>query len=191
MKGGVFMILVNIVNISLSNMGFVIFLRGRTEGDKRTLPIFIGATEAQAIALHLDRVAAPRPLTHDLLKTIMDNLECRMKRAEICALRDNTFFAKLILEWNGTESEIDARPSDAIALALRFAAPIYAAEEVMDAAGVILDETAGGKANAAPPGQRLAPLEALKQKLAKAVAEERYEDAAALRDELKKLSQTN
>ena len=185
------MILVNIVNISLSNMGFVIFLRGRTEGDKRTLPIFIGATEAQAIALHLDRVAAPRPLTHDLLKTIMDNLECRMKRAEICALRDNTFFAKLILEWNGTESEIDARPSDAIALALRFAAPIYAAEEVMDAAGVILDETAGGKANAAPPGQRLAPLEALKQKLAKAVAEERYEDAAALRDELKKLSQTN
>ncbi len=185
------MIPVNIINISLSNMGFVIFLRGKTEGNKRTLPIFIGATEAQAIALHLDRVVAPRPLTHDLLKTIMDNLECRMKRVEICALHENTFFAKLILEWNGTESEIDARPSDAIALALRFAAPIYVAEEVMDTAGVIPDETAAGKANAAPPGQRLAPLEALKQKLAKAVAEERYEDAAALRDELKKLSQTN
>ena len=185
------MILVNSMHVSLSNMGFVVFLRNGT--DKRTLPIFIGAPEAQAIALHLDRVTVPRPLTHDLLKTVMDNLECRMKRAEICALRENTFFAKLILEWNGTESEIDARPSDAIALALRFTAPIYVAEEVMEAAGVILNEATGGGAspNAEPPSHRLAPAEALKQKLAKAVAEERYEDAAALRDELKKLSQTN
>ncbi|MCX6991762.1 MAG: bifunctional nuclease family protein [Kiritimatiellaeota bacterium] len=187
------MILVNIMNVSLSNMGFVIFLRGRTDTDKRTLPIFIGIPEAQAIALHLDHVTVPRPLTHDLLKTVMDNLECRMKRAEICALRENTFFAKLILEWNGVESEIDARPSDAIALALRFTAPIYVAEEVMETAGVILDETTGSgmSPNAVPPHPRLAPVEALKQKLDKAVAEERYEDAAALRDELKKLSQTN
>ena len=187
------MILVNIMNVSLSNMGFVVFLRSGTDADKRTLPIFIGATEAQAIALHLDRVAVPRPLTHDLLKTIMDNIECRMKRVEICALRENTFFAKMILEWNGVESEIDARPSDAIALALRFTAPIYVAEEVMDAAGVILNETTegGAGANAEPPSHRLAPAEALKQKLAKAVEEERYEDAATLRDELKKLSQTN
>ena len=187
------MILVNIMNVSLSNMGFVVFLRSGTDTDKRTLPIFIGAPEAQAIALHLDRVAVPRPLTHDLLKTVMDNLECRMKRAEICALRENTFFAKLILEWNGVESEIDARPSDAIALALRFTAPIYVAEEVMEAAGVILNETTEGATapNAEPTNPRLAPAEALKQNLAKAVAEERYEDAAGLRDELKKLSQTN
>ena len=186
------MILVNNMHVSLSNMGFVVFLRSGT--DKRTLPIFIGAPEAQAIALHLDRVTAPRPLTHDLLKTIMDNLECRMKRVEICALRENTFFAKLILEWNGVESEIDTRPSDAIALALRCTAPIYVAEEVMEAAGVLLDEMTGsGPAaqNAAAPQHRLAPAEALKQRLAKAVAEERYEDAAALRDELKKLAQTN
>ena len=187
------MILVNSMNVSLSNIGFVVFLQSGTDAEKRTLPIFIGATEAQAIALYLDRVAVPRPLTHDLLKTIMDNLECRMKRAEICALRENIFFAKLILEWNGVESEIDARPSDAIALALRFTAPIYVAEEVMEAAGVMLDETTEGGAvpNAEPPSHRLAPAEALKQKLAKAVAEERYEDAAALRDELKKLAQAN
>ncbi len=187
------MILVNIMKVSLSNMGFVVFLRNGTDTDKRTLPIFIGATEAQAIALHLDRVTVPRPLTHDLLKTVMDNLECRMKRAEICALRENTFFAKLILEWNGVESEIDARPSDAIALALRCTAPIYVAEEVMEAAGVMLDETTGGgtDSNAEPPNHRLAPAEALKQKLAKAVAEERYEDAAVLRDELKKMAPTN
>ncbi|MFH1476457.1 MAG: bifunctional nuclease family protein [Verrucomicrobiota bacterium] len=187
------MILVNIMNISLSNMGFVVFLRSGTDADQRTLPIFIGAPEAQAIALHLDHVTVPRPLTHDLLKTVMDNLECRMKRAEICALRENTFFAKLILEWNGVESEIDARPSDAIAMALRFTAPIYVAEEVMEAAGIILNETTEGGAgtNAGPLSHRLAPVELLKQKLAKAVAEERYEDAATLRDELKKLSQTN
>ncbi len=186
------MILVNNMHVSLSNMGFVVFLRSGT--DTRTLPIFIGAPEAQAIALHLDRVTVPRPLTHDLLKTIMDNIECRMKRVEIYALRESTFFAKLILEWNGVESEIDARPSDAIALALRFTAPIYVAEEVMEAAGVLLDATTGSgptAQNAEAPSHRLAPTEALKQKLAKAVAEERYEDAAVLRDELKKLSQTN
>lgn len=187
------MIPVNIINISLSNMGFVVFLRGEDKTDKRTLPIFIGATEAQAIALHLDQVAIPRPLTHDLLKTVMDNLECRMKRAEICTLRDNTFYAKLILEWNGMESEIDARPSDAIALALRFKAPLYVAEEVMEAAGILLNEMAGNGAgpHAEPAQHYVAPVEALKQKLDKAVAEERYEDAAKLRDELKKLSQTN
>jgi len=187
------MILVNIMNVSLSNMGFVVFLRSGTGADKRTLPIFIGATEAQAIALYLDHVTVPRPLTHDLLKTIMDNLECRMKRVEICALRENTFFAKLITEWNGMESEIDARPSDAIALALRFAAPIYVADEIMETAGVMFNETAKGGTgpNAEPTSPQLAPAEALKEKLAKAVAEERYEDAAALRDELKKLSQTN
>jgi uncharacterized protein len=185
------MILVNSINISLSNMGFVVFLRGGT--DKRTLPIFIGAPEAQAIALYLDHAAVPRPLTHDLLKTVMDNLECRMKRAEICALRENTFFAKLIMEWNGVESEIDARPSDVIALALRCTAPIYVAEEVMEAAGVSINEATGDETspNAEAPSRQLTPAEALKKKLAKAVAEERYEDAAALRDELKKLSQTN
>ena len=185
------MILVHVMHVSLSNMGFVVFLQNGT--DKRTLPIFIGAPEAQAIALHLDHVAVPRPLTHDLLKTIMDNLECRMQRAEICALQENTFFAKLILEWNGVESEIDARPSDAIALALRFTAPIYVTEEVMDTAGVLLNEMTenGASPNTEAPSQHLTPAETLKQQLAKAVAEERYEDAAALRDKLKKLSQAN
>jgi len=185
------MILVHVANVSLSNMGFVVFLR--SGNDQRTLPIFIGAPEAQAIALRLDRTITPRPLTPDLLKTIMDNLECRMKRAEICALRENTFFAKLILEWNGVESEIDARPSDAIALALRCTAPIYVTEEVMETAGVLLNETPpnGAQPGAAAAGPRLTPAEDLKQRLAKAVAEERYEEAAALRDELKKLAQTN
>lgn len=186
------MILAQVTHVSLSNMGFVVMLQGKGD-DKRTLPIFIGAPEAQAIALHLEHVAVPRPLTHDILKTIMDNLECRMKRIEICALRDSTFFANLILEWNGVESMIDARPSDAIALALRCAAPIYVAEEVMESAGVMLDEATSKSAvpKAEEPAHRLTPAEAIKQRLAQAVAEERYEDAAKLRDELKKLPHSN
>lgn len=188
------MLLVHVTQVSLSNMGFVILLRSKD--DKRTLPIFIGAPEAQSIALHMDHVTVPRPLTHDLMKTILDNLECRMKRVEICALKENTYFAKLILEWNGMESEIDGRPSDGIALALRFNAPIYAAEEVMDAAGMLLDETSAPDINIPPQAKPTSqhpstPSETLKQRLAQAVADERYEDAAALRDELKKLSNTN
>ncbi len=177
------MIPAEVVKVSFSNMGFVVFLR--SPQDPRTLPIFIGAPEAQAIAIILDRVAAPRPLTHDLFKTVLDNLECRVKRVEISGLRDNTFFARLFLESGGRESEIDARPSDALALALRSGAPIFVAEEVMEAAGLVIkDEPADGPK---PPS----PEEDLKRRLAKAVEEERFEDAARLRDELKKLTRDN
>jgi len=184
------MIPVKIAQVSLSNMGFVVFLRN--EQDPRTLPIFIGAPEAQSIAFFLDQVAAPRPLTHDLFKTGLDNLECRMKRVEINALRDNTFYAGLFLECNGMESKIDSRPSDALALALRCSAPIYVAEEVMDAAGVVINEEAEGLPTAgATKLKPLSPADSLKQQIAKAVAEERFEDAARLRDELKKLTNAN
>ena len=183
------MIPVKIAQVSLSNMGFVVFLKGQQ--DPRTLPIFIGAPEAQAIAIFIDQVVPPRPLTHDLFKTVLDNLEGRMKRVEIHTLRDNTFFARLCLEYKGEESAIDARPSDAIALALRCAAPIYVAPEVMDAAGMLVkDEPAGPPSDAGdqPPPT---PGEQLQQKLAKAIAEERFEDAARLRDELKKITHPN
>lgn len=184
------MIPVKIAQVSFSNMGFVVFLR--SPQDPRTLPIFIGAPEAQSIAFFLDHVKAPRPLTHDLFKTILDNLECRMKRVEISALRDNTFYAKLFLECNGMESEIDSRPSDAMALALRCAAPIYVAEEVMDAAGVVLKEEAEDLPKTEATKQKpLSLADSLKQQIAKAVEEERFEDAARLRDELKKLTHTN
>jgi len=178
------MIPVKVTQISLSNMGFVVFLK--EERGERTLPIFIGAAEAQAIAFVLEQVSPPRPLTHDLLKTLMDNLECRLKRIEVCDLKDNTFFAKLRLEWDGLESELDSRPSDAIALALRFEAPIYVAEEVMDEAGAIFKDDSVTR-----EVKKKSPAEALKQKLEKAVVEERYEDAAKFRDELKKLTKSN
>jgi len=182
------MIPVIVSQISLSNMGFVVFLK--PEDGKLTLPIFIGAAEAQAIAFVLENVKPPRPLTHDLLKSLMDNLECRIKRIEICDLRDNTFYAKLLLEWNGAEIELDSRPSDAIALALRFSAPILVADEVMESAGVMLKDQESVRQDNNPQ-RPTSPVKALKQKLEKAVAEERYEDAAKLRDELKKVTNSN
>lgn len=182
------MIQVQVSQVSLSNMGFVVLLK--SPQDPRTLPIFIGAPEAQAIAVVLDHVAVPRPLTHDLFKTVLDNVECRVKRVDISGLRENTFYAKLFLEYGGMESEIDARPSDALALALRCGAPIFAAEEVMESAGVLIPaepERQEDAASKTPP----TPEEALKQRLAKAVEEERFEDAARLRDELKKIANRN
>jgi bifunctional DNase/RNase len=183
------MIAVKVSQISLSNVGFVVFLKA--ENENRTLPIFIGAAEAQAIAFILENVKPPRPLTHDLIKNLMDNLECRIKRIEICDLQDNTFYARLFLEWNGVETELDSRPSDAIALALRFSAPIYVADEVMESAGVTLKEEKSAPGNNKEATKKISPAETLKQRLNKAVEEERYEDAAKLRDELKKLSGSN
>lgn len=180
------MIPVVVKHVFMSNMGFCVLLRG--PGDPRTLPIFVGAPEAQAISLVLEKIAVPRPMTHDLFKQVLDNLECRMKRVEICDLRDNTFYASLILEVNGLESRVDSRPSDAIALALRCAAPLYVAKAVMETAGVELKEETGEPAPAPKP---LSVTEALKQQIAKAVEEERYEDAARLQKELKRQSPAN
>ena len=175
------------VSLSLSNVGFVALLR--PANDKRSLPIFIGAAEAQAIAFQLDKVEVPRPMTHDLLKNLLDCLECRLKRIEICDLQDNTFYARLIIENNAVETAVDSRPSDAIALALRCAAPILVAEEVIDKAGVILPEEAEKKA-AATPKQAEHPesaLEHAQNELQKAIQEERYEEAAKLRDQLRRM----
>lgn len=186
------MIHVTVSQVSFyNNMGFVVLLRGMT--DKRTLPIFIGASEAQSIALFLEHVKAPRPLTHDLFKNVMDNLECRMKRVEVCDLNNNTFYAKLCLECNGMESSIDARPSDAIAIALRFSAPIYVEDKVMNTAGVIINESSTGEKQESRQQKKKqsSPVESLKQQIKKAIKDERYEDAARLRDELKAFTQSN
>jgi len=86
---------VRVEQLFLSNMGFAVLLKGE---DDRALPIMIGAAEAQAIALCINRVEVPRPLTHDLFKNVLDQLDCRLVRMEVCDLKDGTFFARLILE---------------------------------------------------------------------------------------------
>ena len=98
---------------------------------KRFLPILIGPFEATAIALALEGAPVPRPLTHDLMRTILETLEARLEQVVIHDIRESTFFAKLIVRTNGELQEIDARPSDGIALALRMSAPIYVSDKIV------------------------------------------------------------
>jgi bifunctional DNase/RNase len=103
-----------------------------TVNDKRILPIWIDIPEARAIALELEHVATPRPLTHDLIRNIIQGLGATLQRVIITDLRNNTYFAVLFLTLKGQDLQIDARPSDAIAVALRMKAPIYASNQVLD-----------------------------------------------------------
>lgn len=100
-------------------------------GDK-TLPIWIGLLEATAIASELEGIKFSRPMTHDLLKNIMAQIDVKVNKIEVCDLRNNTYFAMIYLDHNGKEIIIDARPSDALALSLRMGAPIFVSEEVMN-----------------------------------------------------------
>lgn len=189
------MIHVKVAGLSLSNLGFVVLLKG--DPDPRTLPIFIGGAEAQSIALWLEKVNIPRPLTHDLLKNLLDCMECRLKRVVIRDVVESTFYAVLVLENGGVEMEVDARPSDAIALGLRCSAPLYVMAQVMEKAAVLLENKEAeaavkseGDGKAPGPGKApSSPLAQLKAKLEKAIAKERYEDAARYRDEIKRYEQ--
>ena len=112
----------------LSNMPIIIL---KDEEDKRSLPIWVGIFEANAIALELEKIATPRPMTHDLIKNILETIEARVTKVVVTDLKENTFFAVLHLQVGETEYTVDSRPSDAIALALRVAAPIYVDEDVV------------------------------------------------------------
>jgi uncharacterized protein len=167
-------------------------------GGKRKLPIIIGSFEAQAIALKLENVKSPRPFTHDLVRSMADTFNISVTEVTIDELRNETFFAKVVCESAGSVHEIDARPSDAIAIAVRCDAPIYVSEEVLNEAGIVDErqpEQPGfgvgvNKAEAAAPAKAAAPptkLDELKQKLSEAISKEDYEKAARIRDEISKL----
>ncbi len=180
-----------------STGGAYAILLKEVEGVRR-LPIIIGAFEAQAIALEMEGIKPPRPLTHDLLKTLVDNLGATVVEIIVSELKENTFYAKIILEASSLTNEIDARPSDAIALAVRTFAPIYVNETVMDAAAFFpSDETEiTGLENTdfesdKKPLSKEAQLAALQSKLREALESEEFERAAKLRDDIKKLSQNN
>ena len=122
------------VRVNLINPNRVVVLKER-ERD-RYLAIVIGGPEADSIAIKLHDRSAPRPLTHDLLKNVIENLGAGVSRILINDLIDQVYYARIVLEIQGRESEIDSRPSDAIALAVRVGASIFVAEEVLDAAGI-------------------------------------------------------
>jgi bifunctional DNase/RNase len=126
------------IRVSLMTQQRVVILKD-LESD-RYLPIWIGPCEAESITIELQGVAVARPLTHDLLKTVVINLGGKVSQVVVNDLRNDTFYARILLSVNGRQMEIDARPSDAIALAVRARVPIYVAEAVMDAASIVPEE---------------------------------------------------
>ena len=121
----------------VTNMPIVIL---KDESDERVLPIWVGIFEANAIALRIEDIETPRPMTHDLLRSFVDTLGAVVEKIVVSELRDNTYFARIHIDVGGAKQEIDSRPSDAIALALRTEAPIYVEQAVLDQARTLDDD---------------------------------------------------
>lgn len=169
--------------LTLSNAGFMVLLR--VEGASKALPIFIGAPEAHSIAQAMGDGNFPRPLTHDLFKSSLEELGSEVVRAMITEAQEGTFYARLVLSRDGEEIDLDARPSDAINMALRFSAPIFIDNDLWEAASVPFEQQEA--TDDEPPKHPTA--EQLQSRLDAALEAEHYEEAAKLRDELKRLRQ--
>lgn len=163
-------------------------------GGKRRLPIIIGGFEAQAIAIQLENMTPSRPLTHDLFKTFAQTFSIQINEVLIYRIVEGVFYAKLVAERDGITEEIDARTSDAIALALRFDCPISTFENILSSYGILLDEeperleTGSTEASESVPEAEFSKhsVEELKQMLEQALEDEDYEKASRLRDEMNK-----
>ena len=152
---GVYMVEMTIESIRVSMLNYQRVVILKEKAAERYLPIWIGPAEADAIAVKLQEVTVPRPLTHDLLSSVINALGASVNSIIVCDLRNDTFFAKIILSVNGKHLEVDSRPSDAIALAVRVKVPIYAEEAVLNKAGIIIDPETGKPA----PAQEIPPEE--------------------------------
>ncbi|MFO8100220.1 MAG: bifunctional nuclease family protein [Salinibacter sp.] len=190
---------VDIIGLSTSpsSGGAYALVLGEVEGNRR-LPIIIGAFEAQAIALELEKIQPPRPMTHDLLRDTFDELEVDVTEVVIDELREGTFFAKIRYRHNGDEHQLDSRPSDAVALAVRVDAPIFVAPKVLDEAGIVAEdesdissitEQAEGASSGGEEETGGTQLERMQKQLEEAVEKEDYEKAAELRDQIERLEQ--
>lgn len=164
----------------------------------RRLPIIIGASEAQSIALEMEGIKPPRPLTHDLMKNIIGAFGGELREIIIDELREGTFYAKISID----SQVIDSRPSDAIALAVRYGVQIYVAAAVMDEAAFVPEEDeeqdqqeqetpppkqSQQKPKQSPAAPKMSRLEQLQQQLKEAIEKEQYERAAQIRDEIRKM----
>ena len=160
------------IRVSLMNYQRVVILKEKMAD--RYLPIWIGAAEAEAIQLKLQGVTVARPLTHDLLRSVIDTLGASINSIIVSDLQNDTFFAKIILNVDGKQMEIDSRPSDALALAVRVEVPIYVEESVLDRAGILLDKETGKPA--------LEDTKRIIDKTGKKVSEEELRKLQAFRD---------
>ena len=182
------------LSTSPSSGGAYALVLGEEDGNRR-LPIIIGAFEAQAIALELEKIQPPRPMTHDLLRDTLESVEASVNEVVIDELREGTFFAKIRYTHSGENDQLDARPSDAVALAVRVDAPIFVAPDVLDEAGIVADDeeegVSGLGAEESSAQEELSsdatPLERMEKELDQAIEEEDYERAAELRDQIEQL----
>ena len=181
------------LSTSPSSGGAYALILKEMNGNRR-LPIIIGAFEAQSIALEMEGIKPPRPLTHDLMKNIIDTFGVSLQDVFINELRDGTFYAKITIEGVSENQEVDSRPSDAIALAVRYGVPIFVAEEVLNEAGIVSDaeeEEAGAPPKGDQPAaikKHATKLDLLQTSLREAIEKEEYEKAAKLRDDIRKLT---
>jgi uncharacterized protein len=152
------MIEVSIAGLGIAPPSSTPLLLLKERDGERVLPIGIGPLEAQAIAMPLQGVRPPRPMTHDVFAQIIANLGGHLRRVEIVELTDNTFYARLVLEQAANEQRVDIRPSDAIALAVRTETPIFVAEAVLDQAGVTPQEPSPSEAETEVDESKLTPF---------------------------------
>ncbi len=196
---------VDIIGLSTSpsSGGAYALVLGEVNGNRR-LPIIIGAFEAQAIALELEKIQPPRPMTHDLIRNLFDALGAEVTDIVIDDLREGTFFAKVRYVYDDDEAQLDARPSDAVALAVRADAPIFVSSAVLDEAGIPADdddeaeepddEPVAPRSSSKPEttgSKTVSALDRLTGQLEKAIADEDYEAAARLRDDIAKMKGDN
>ncbi len=186
----------NIIGMSYSQSqsGAYALILGEHDG-KRRLPIIIGGFEAQAIAIELEKIRTPRPLTHDLFKSFADVYHIAVTEVVINKFSEGVFYAKLICSDGKIEQEVDSRTSDAIAIALRFGCPVYTYESIMVAAGILMEEEAElSKSEDSKVESEVeehisfadATSAELKEMLQHAIENEEYEKASKIRDELYK-----
>jgi uncharacterized protein len=175
------------LSTSPSSGGAFALILKESNGNRR-LPIIIGAFEAQSIAIELENIKPPRPLTHDLIKTIVETMSSSVNEVLINELKEGTFYAKIILDTLTGGVEVDARPSDAIAIAVRFGSPIFVDEEVMREAGFEPEPEEEQKPEKEIPStlSRDEMMKNMQSELDEAIKNENYEKAIKLRDDLKK-----
>ncbi len=188
----------NILGLSVSQTqtGAYALVLAEEEGERR-IPIIIGPVEAQAIAIQLEGLKPPRPLTHDLIKNIAVAFDINLLEVNIHKLEEGIFYSELLCEMRGKEVIIDSRTSDAIALALRFRCPIFTTSDILDKAGIVLEMNEERPVRQKTPGAESKPtagksvyekftLSDLEKALEEAVQNEDYEKASLIRDEIKR-----
>jgi len=201
-KNFMFKIKLNVLGLSVSQTqtGAYALVLAEDEGDRR-IPIIIGPVEAQSIAIQLEGLHPPRPLTHDLFKNMAQAFQIELIEVIIYKLEEGIFFSELICEQNGTHIAIDSRTSDAVALALRFKCPIYTSEEILSKAGIVIEVSDNLEEDAVPDEAdqndnpkgkyQFYSQKELEKMLQEAIHDEKYELASEIRDEISRRKEGN